>query len=171
MSKGLQNIKCKTCLANAKKSLQEPYPGYFNLFQTFGVTPIEEEQDQLAEHAPATNIEPCGLQDPSGKRMTSKFFQIETLNTCITNKTGFRLVSRQQQDRFRNKLYSHLSCRLIADFFMPAFWTAFLSTQYKRCAILSMQYKSLVPFFRGGGGVGRGVCVEVSLRTACCCQK
>jgi len=30
-----------------------------------------------------------------------------------------------------------------------------------------MQYKSILPFLRGG--VGRGVCV--SLRTACCCQK
>ncbi len=37
------------------------------------------------------------------------------------------------------------------------FWRAFLSTQYKRRAILSMQYKSLLPFFRGWGG--KGVCV------------
>ena len=34
------------------------------------------------------------------------------------------------------------------------------------------QYKTLLPFFRGGwGGVGVGGGVEVSLRTACCCQK
>ncbi len=52
-------------------------------------------------------------------------------------------------------------------FFGPAFWSAFLSTQYKRCAILSMQYKIHLPFLRvggckgrvGGWGVARGVCV------------
>jgi len=32
-----------------------------------------------------------------------------------------------------------------------------------------MQYKSLLPFFREGGA--GCVCVEVSLRTACSCQK
>ncbi len=32
------------------------------------------------------------------------------------------------------------------------------------------QYKSLAPFFWWVGG-GGSVCVEVSLRTACCCQK
>jgi len=44
-------------------------------------------------------------------------------------------------------------------------WRAFLSMQYK-WHFLSMQYKSLLHFLGGGG-----VCVEVSPRTACCCQK
>jgi len=35
--------------------------------------------------------------------------------------------------------------------------------------IFDAQYKSLLPFL--GGGEGVCVCVEVSLRTACCCQK
>jgi len=93
------------------------------------------------------------------------------------NMTGFRPVSRQQQDRLRNKLFSHLSCRLFATFFPtffaaffadffaaffgPAFWHAFLSTQYKRRAILSMQYNSLLPFL--GVWWGEGVCVCRSL--------
>jgi len=111
------------------------------------------------------------------------------------NKTGFRPVSRQQQDRFRNKLlcrfsccffatffaaflppFCRLLCRLFfvaffanfyADFFGPAFWGAFLSRQYKCRTILSMQYKSLLHVF-GGWGVGS---IKVFLRTACCCQK
>jgi len=41
--------------------------------------------------------------------------------------------------------------------------------QYKRSTILSIQYKSLLPFL-GVWGVGRGG-VEVSLRTVSCCQK
>ncbi len=57
----------------------------------------------------------------------------------------FRPVSRQQQDRFRNKLFCCL--------FVPAFWQAFLSGQYKCHAILSMQYKSQCTFL-GGGLVG-----------------
>jgi len=47
-----------------------------------------------------------------------------------------------------------------AAFFGPAFLALFLSTQHKRRAILSMQYKkSLLPFF----GVGWGGCVCISL--------
>jgi len=40
-----------------------------------------------------------------------------------------------------------------ANFFGPAFLRTFLSTQYKRRAILSMQYKSLLPFLGVWGGV------------------
>jgi len=88
------------------------------------------------------------------------------------NKVSFRLFSRQQQDSFRNKLYSHLSCHifcclicnlfaaLFAAFF-AAFFVAFFGPDFW-CYFLSMQYKSLLPFFRGWR-VGRGVCVWKSL--------
>ncbi len=61
--------------------------------------------------------------------------------------------------------------------------TCFFEYAYKKAcrltAFLSMQYKWRVFLFLGtaeffrGGGVGRGVCVcvEISPRTACCCQK
>jgi hypothetical protein len=89
--------------------------------------------------------------------LCSRYFdRIHKILETTFNKIGFRPVSRQQQDKFRNKLFSYLSCRifccLFTNFFGPTFWCAFLSTQYKRRAILSMQYKSLLPFFRGGGG-------------------
>jgi len=106
----------------------------------------------------------------------------------LKNKTSFRLVSRQQQDRFRNKLLCRLSCCFFATFFcrlilLPFFCClfcqllsrlfgacllgAFLSRQYKCRTILSMQYKSLLHVF---GNVGGGS-VKVFLRTAYCCQK
>ena len=50
-------------------------------------------------------------------------------NITPTNNKGClyltRPVSRQQQDRFRNKLFSHLSCRLFSTFF-AAFLPTFL---------------------------------------------
>ena len=46
-----------------------------------------------------------------------------------------------------------------------AFFRVFLHTFF------GAQYKSLLPFFRGGGWGGVGGFVKVSLRTACCCQK
>jgi len=52
--------------------------------------------------------------------------------------------------------------------FFAAFLPIFLGLLFGP-AFLSMQYKSLLLFFRGWGG--EGVCVEVYLRTACCCQK
>ncbi len=70
---------------------------------------------------------------------------------AIINKNGFRPVSRQQKDRFRNKLFFRLTCRLVAAFLAHFFWVR--ST--KVCCM----------FLRGGGSV------KVFLRTACCCQK
>jgi len=69
---------------------------------------------------------------------------------------GFRSVSRQQQDRFRNKLFCRLFCHLFAALlltFLGLLFSAFLSMQYKWRAILSMQYKSLLHVFWGVGGV------------------
>jgi len=65
---------------------------------------------------------------------TDKFLGKKGCGPHNENKTGFRPISRQQQDRFLAAFFGQL--------FMPAFWPAFLSTQYKRRAILSMQYKS-----------------------------
>ncbi len=66
------------------------------------------------------------------------------------DKTGFRPVSRQQQDEFRNKLFSHLSCCIfcclllppfmltffsqlfLADFFGQLFWLFFRKTNFER---------------------------------------
>ncbi len=55
----------------------------------------------------------------------SKYFEWFFLSLWINlkklhNKTGFRLVSRQQQDRFRNKLFSHLFAVVFATF-LPTF--------------------------------------------------
>jgi len=76
----------------------------------------------------------------------------------IINKTGFRPVSRQQQDRFRNKLFPHLSCHI----FCCLFWACFFEQDKRRTICLSMQYKSLLPFFRGG----EGVCVPLGQHAA-----
>ncbi len=66
----------------------------------------------------------------------------------LINKTGFRPVSRQQQDRFRNKLCCCLSCRFFAAF-MPPFLPPF-------CSLFAWSIS---------------ISVKVFLRTACSCQK
>ncbi len=43
-------------------------------------------------------------------KVSSKAIAVWRHKYLIQNKTGFRPVSRQQQDRLRNKLFSHLSC-------------------------------------------------------------
>ncbi len=81
---------------------------------------------------------------------------IHTLNDLSVikeNKTGFRQVSRQQQDRFRNKLF----CHLFADFSGPAFWHTFLSMQYK-----SLFTDTLVCCTFLGGRVCVGECKSLS---------
>jgi len=84
-----------------------------------------------------------------------------------TNKNGFRPVSRQQQDRFKNKLFCRLFAIFFAIFFGPAFWHTFLITQYKSRSILSMQYKSLLHVF-GGWGECKSLSVEpeVTMQTS-----
>jgi len=47
----------------------------------------------------------------------------------------FRPVSRQQQDRFRNKLFSHLSCHI----FCCLFWACFLA-RFFEYAVQKMRY-------------------------------
>ncbi len=59
----------------------------------------------------------------------------------------------------------------------PAFLPTFCHLINKFCHLMtntnkqSTVQRSVAFFFCGGGGPGRGVWVEVSLRTACCCQK
>ncbi len=124
----------------------------------------------------------CGLLRSEFNACTDCEFWKENKTEISTfedpNKTGFRPVSRQQQERFRNKLLCCLSCCFLppflppfflpffanffanfyANFFGPAFWGAFLSRQYKCRTILSIQYKSLFNVF----GVGGGECKSLS---------
>jgi len=80
--------------------------------------------------------------------------------TLYNNNTGFRRVSRQQQDSFRNKLFptffGAFLLPFLLTFFGPAFWCTFLSALYKRCAILSNYFEyavqKYVAVLRGGGG-------------------
>jgi len=59
--------------------------------------------------------------------------------------------------------FSHLSCRLFADFFGTAYLRPVQKTRY-----FEYEVQKSVAVFLGGEWC---VCVEVSLRTACCCQK
>jgi len=93
------------------------------------------------------------------------------------NKIGFRPVSRQQQDRFRNKLFCRLFSTFFAAFF-AAFFATFLSTFWGMLfGMLFWVHSTKVALFWGCSTrvycnffVG-GVSVKVFLRTACCCQK
>ncbi len=82
-----------------------------------------------------------------------------------TNKTGFRPVSRQQQDRFRNNLFLPTFLGML---FGMLFWVC--STKvvlFWVCSTKVMLFWVWVYCtFLGGGGS-----VKVFLGTACCCQK
>jgi len=49
--------------------------------------------------------------------------------------------------------YANFFATFLATFLSPAFFCVFLSMMYKSCAILSMQYKSLLHVFGGWGWV------------------
>jgi hypothetical protein len=63
-----------------------------------------------------------------------------------SNKTGFRPVSRQQQDRFRNKLYYHLSCRIICQLFCNLFCRIFCCLF---AAFFAALFAAFLPTFLG----------------------
>ncbi len=77
----------------------------------------------------------------------------------LINKTTFRPVSRQQKDRFRNKLFCCLACR-----FLPPLVSSFLPTflGYFENAV-----QTVCCTFLGGGGVLYTVMVKMHQNLLC----